>query len=462
MRSRVEQAWTAGSFELALGAAVDAWRAGHAPEQALVARAIAAEALVAFEAPPARTQEEFQKAWLAASRRGDGLTTAWLASTLTRLLPIEADYFGLLREDYAQTKYAALFARLEALRQREPHPCLAAALAAVLAEAPFSTGTVSSAGELYQPMLELLVASGDVSQLPVLEALERAPRAPRATIRDYLRTALPPAIQALRQVKITLDPEERAAWARLLERLAPARPGLEGGEALLEQVLRVPGLDEPRLVYADWLSERGDPRGEFIALQLAKGDEAAARRASALLRAHQGAWLGALDGVLTHVSFVRGFLDGCALAQNASATEAGWEAAARSPVLRTVRFLEKGRGNAAHYEAFVCSPARPPLLVVELPAWSLLSALLEGPPRSVETLVLYRPPRLRQLRALADGRARLPALKRLIVIASAPHAAAAGLEARALEEDLLTVGLGSLALSFAPSPTRAVELARAS
>lgn len=47
-----------------------------------------------------------------------------------------------------------------------------------------------------------------------------------------------------------------------------------GGEAGLEQrlkqaVLAEPTRDEPRTVYADWLMERGDPRGEFIAAQLA-------------------------------------------------------------------------------------------------------------------------------------------------------------------------------------------------
>jgi len=36
---------------------------------------------------------------------------------------------------------------------------------------------------------------------------------------------------------------------------------------LLSAVLADPAADEPRLVFADWLSERGDPRGEFIALQ---------------------------------------------------------------------------------------------------------------------------------------------------------------------------------------------------
>jgi len=43
--------------------------------------------------------------------------------------------------------------------------------------------------------------------------------------------------------------------------------------------------DQPRLVYADALTERGDPRGELISLQLSAGDrpELAKR---ALLKAH--------------------------------------------------------------------------------------------------------------------------------------------------------------------------------
>jgi uncharacterized protein (TIGR02996 family) len=36
---------------------------------------------------------------------------------------------------------------------------------------------------------------------------------------------------------------------------------------LVAAVVAAPGDDAPRLVYADWLSERGDPRGELVALQ---------------------------------------------------------------------------------------------------------------------------------------------------------------------------------------------------
>lgn len=40
------------------------------------------------------------------------------------------------------------------------------------------------------------------------------------------------------------------------------------GQALLAQVLAAPDEDPPRLVYADYLMEQGDPRGELIAVQV--------------------------------------------------------------------------------------------------------------------------------------------------------------------------------------------------
>ena len=42
-------------------------------------------------------------------------------------------------------------------------------------------------------------------------------------------------------------------------------------EELLAAVFAAPDDDAPRRVYADWLLERGDPRGEFIQLQCARG-----------------------------------------------------------------------------------------------------------------------------------------------------------------------------------------------
>jgi uncharacterized protein (TIGR02996 family) len=38
-------------------------------------------------------------------------------------------------------------------------------------------------------------------------------------------------------------------------------------DEFLNAVLASPEDDGPRLAYADWLSNRGDPRGEFIRIQ---------------------------------------------------------------------------------------------------------------------------------------------------------------------------------------------------
>ena len=38
-------------------------------------------------------------------------------------------------------------------------------------------------------------------------------------------------------------------------------------DAFLQAIRDAPDDDAPRLIYADWLDERGDPRGEFIRVQ---------------------------------------------------------------------------------------------------------------------------------------------------------------------------------------------------
>ena len=40
-------------------------------------------------------------------------------------------------------------------------------------------------------------------------------------------------------------------------------------EAFLQRIRAFPDDDAPRLVFADWLDEQGDPRGEFIRVQIA-------------------------------------------------------------------------------------------------------------------------------------------------------------------------------------------------
>ena len=77
---------------------------------------------------------------------------------------------------------------------------------------------------------------------------------------------------------------------------APLPRGPSDESALLDAIRNDPSSDAPRAVYADWLLERNDPRGEFISLQLERHrrtlTDAEKKRELALLRAHHLQWLG--------------------------------------------------------------------------------------------------------------------------------------------------------------------------
>lgn len=62
-------------------------------------------------------------------------------------------------------------------------------------------------------------------------------------------------------------PEKKA------QRVVPVVAKAKSNAAMLDAILAAPGDDKPRLVYADWLQEHGDPRGEFIVLQCRLGRE---------------------------------------------------------------------------------------------------------------------------------------------------------------------------------------------
>jgi uncharacterized protein (TIGR02996 family) len=91
--------------------------------------------------------------------------------------------------------------------------------------------------------------------------------------------------------------------------------GMLENPELVAAILDDPDDDGPRLVYADWLEERGDPRGTFIRLQCQR--ERAARdgrrppavrkEEMALFGRHALEWLGPTDPKLERVAWARGF-----------------------------------------------------------------------------------------------------------------------------------------------------------
>jgi uncharacterized protein (TIGR02996 family) len=99
-------------------------------------------------------------------------------------------------------------------------------------------------------------------------------------------------------------------------------------EPFLQEIIAAPDDDGPRLVYADWLEEQGDPRGEFIRLQceLAQSPVQPSRldplekdfvhdgpaelriREAELLREHERLWFGAVGERCSKWMFHRGFV----------------------------------------------------------------------------------------------------------------------------------------------------------
>lgn len=179
-------------------------------------------------------------------------------------------------------------------------PALARWILDVLGNPPFYA---ASSAPLYDALVDELAALRDrrlADELPrVCEVLEA-----RLRYKSQSR----PLIARLEAVAATLpaaapvnDPALAAIHRELHSSAAPARTI----EALFADVYANPDDDGPRQVLGDALIERGDPRGEFIQLQLARGRGGAVTpRETELLKRHGKQWLGPLATVL---SFGKGY-----------------------------------------------------------------------------------------------------------------------------------------------------------
>lgn len=159
--------------------------------------------------------------------------------------------------------------------------------------------------------------------------------------------------------------------------------------AFMRAILAAPDDDLPRLVYADWLDERGDPLGEFIRIQLAiaaladephsdagvygTGRPSARDRRDAgrladlrarempLLHAHVPAWVAPLGSAVTGLRFWRGFVDTARCSVATFLADGGrW---AESTAIRRVRLFGL---TAFRADVLAASPLLAPLRAIEL------------------------------------------------------------------------------------------------
>ena len=192
---------------------------------------------------------------------------------------------------------------LDLLDRWPEDPRIAAALVRALVEPPYDSGASMA---LYELIFEKLGRLGDQRGLAALRDAAERHRFLAAGIKQTIMTLerrAPPAL-----------PDEAALAAieaSFAEVIASASNDEARGAALLEAIYAAPDDDAPRIVYADWLGERGDVRGEFITLQLARGagDEPSTRE-KALLHEHGRRWAGPLGALFDAHVFERGFFAG--------------------------------------------------------------------------------------------------------------------------------------------------------
>ncbi len=249
----------------------------------------------------------------------DALVAAWkvrrspaIAGLVDLLDPQAPDALTAQLAAIVASRVTASLANLDRLAKVDD-PRLASWVLAALADPPFCSPT---SGPFLEALAEAIIRLRDPrldARLPAIKSIlvARVTRKPIYTSVIAIlekgqkkRKPLPPAPAA-----------DAALEASLTLELAPLRSSLVSRDSLLAEVYARPNDDAPRMVLADFLLERGDPYGELITLQLARGREGeASPREQELLKRHGKQWLGNLATVLrfnksySDTEFRRGFL----------------------------------------------------------------------------------------------------------------------------------------------------------
>lgn len=163
--------------------------------------------------------------------------------------------------------------------------------------------------------------------------------------------------------------------------------------AFLTSICENPEDDTTRLIYADWLEERGDPRGEFIRAQIELANMTTdsprrrerAYQAHQLLEKHSKEWASVLSSHVEEWHFRRGFIDKIAISAK-NLVEQGERIFRLAPIER-IR-VSGGDGNSA----FLSS----------LPPWAAIRSLdlLANNLRAEALQAILSNPGLRHLKRL--------------------------------------------------------------
>jgi len=329
----VEAALEGGDLTQALTQALAAWRGCRHERIAQLIERLSAKLASTRPRPGGKTADAKQAAWLALVAQDD-----------------PADLDALLVTLPEARKAKPLEQRLGALRGRID-PRIAKAMVALLAHPPVLGATAIDSVLL---ALELVIQIADPRSAAAFEALIEHVGEDEAegggAVRE-LRQRLPGAWVRLREALAVVEANltiEAAARLDAIERHLDAQESARMArrpDELFAAVYAHPRDDQARSVLADLLQERGDPRGELIALQLARAVGKRSKREAELLSRHAREWLGPIEPVVlkTGLVYERGFLAKCAVRAD------GIQHAERlvgRPEWRTVTDLDVGSWHA--------------------------------------------------------------------------------------------------------------------
>jgi uncharacterized protein (TIGR02996 family) len=409
-----------------------------------------------------------------------GKSKAALAAWTSRAKAATPQDLPVLLEVLADASSGDGLVRLKKLATWMPDPRIDAALVDLLERVPYRA---TSTQPFWNALFALAADITDVRQLRRLDGLTAEGVA--VTMQTWLRGKLA-ALRETTADRLVEHPEPPEV-TEILALLGPRKLsiGSQNLEALLGAIYDAPDDDAPRLVLADALLERGDPRGELIALQL-RGDGASKKRERELLDTHGKQWLGELAPVVMGgYTFARGFLAECRIdnrhldrvkrlaghpAWSTVRSLTGSALIGLHPVMRGLRRLSFTSYEARNHEGLPDS-WRDLLLDTERPIEALRYAGIqtdESWEDALENNESVRPgvqgrwvhvPEVQEVAALCSCRA-LPKLRELVIVAQ-PDRIAPSLFASALIQRLDTVGFVFDSRNRSPRRAALAELADA-
>jgi uncharacterized protein (TIGR02996 family) len=248
----------------ALTEALEAWRKTRSPRFAAIAQWATVRALTAQPARPPvgmSGKKADSAAWLAVLEKKDVLDVPRL------IVGIGGGLSALA------TERATLLAKLD-------DPRVIDGLLALLEAPPYRAGTALG---FFRATAKLLADSKDPRvRQALLDLSDRYPAIIDTTVGHTVAALLRRTAEGLEQVKPGPLPAAMEKKCATLEALfdtersqtqrttTTKKTAQHGDDALLSAIYAAPDDDTPRLVFADTLTERGDLRGEFISLQIAR------------------------------------------------------------------------------------------------------------------------------------------------------------------------------------------------